>query len=259
MQLLKIKINPSYSTMSSFKFTSSLINILSFVLLLHTVFGANPIYQICSTSDNFTARNDDPYGTNLKKLMGYLSYSTPPSGFSFSSMGNNKYRPYGLALCRGDVSDIDCGSCVIEATSQVRQYCLYNKSAITWYDNCLVKYSNKNFSGQIDFQNVVYAWSFQNASDPTTFNPKARKLLRALARRATESQKMYAAGISKLGESLSIYGLVQCTRDLSGNDCNRCLQDAIKLQPECCDGKQGGRVMTGSCYFRYETYPFVKA
>jgi hypothetical protein len=71
-----------------FTFTSSLY-VLTFVLLLHKpVFGADPIFQICEKSGNLTNfTTNDPYETNLKKLMGDLSYKTPPSGFSFSSVG----------------------------------------------------------------------------------------------------------------------------------------------------------------------------
>ncbi|KAK3222930.1 hypothetical protein Dsin_009955 [Dipteronia sinensis] len=72
---------------------------------------------------------------------------------------------------------------------------------------------------------------------------------------------MYAAGEFKLegSEKETVYGMAQCTRDLSDGDCKTCLDGLIGDFPSCCDGKQGGRVVTGSCNIRYEIYPFVKA
>ncbi|XP_062151823.1 cysteine-rich repeat secretory protein 38-like [Alnus glutinosa] len=228
---------------------------LSFILLLQTVFGADPIFHICSTSDNFT--RNDPYDINLRILLGYLSFETPPTGYSFSSMGESQSQVFGLALCRGDVSYVDCASCVIEASNKVRDYCSYNKNGIIWYENCLVKYANNSFFGKIDYENMVYAWAVQNASDPSSFNPKVRNLLTELANQASGSRKMYKAGSLEIGEGRRVYGLTQCTRDISGSDCKVCLEEEIRRQPDCCDGKQGGRIMSGSCYFRYDVSPFV--
>ena len=90
---------------------------------------------------------------------------------------------------------------------------------------------------------MIYAWNTQNVSDPNSFNPKVRYLLTELAHQASESPKMYKAGVLKLDESRNLYGLVQCTGDLSGNDCTKCLEGATKQQPDCCDGKHGGRVI----------------
>ena len=56
----------------------------------------------------------------------------------------------------------------------------------------------------------------------------------------------------------TLYSLVQCTPDLSGTDCNNCLQDAIKILPSCCSGKQGGRIVFPSCNLRYELYQFYE-
>lgn len=89
--------------------------------------------------------------------------------------------------------------------------------------------------------------TLKNVSDPNSFNPKVRDLLTELAHQDSKSPKMYKAGVLKLIESRNLYGLVQCTGDLSRNDCTKCLDGAIKQQPDCCDGKQGGRVITGSC------------
>jgi hypothetical protein len=54
----------------------------------------------------------------------------------------------------------------------------------------------------------------------------------------------------------TIYGLVQCTPDLSLQDCNRCLDAAISEIPSCCINKIGDRVVKPSCIIRYESYLF---
>ncbi|KAL8222739.1 hypothetical protein R6Q57_020140 [Mikania cordata] len=47
--------------------------------------------------------------------------------------------------------------------------------------------------------------------------------------------------------------------DLSSGACKTFLDDAINILPSCCDGKEGGRVVGGSCNIRYEIYSFVNA
>jgi hypothetical protein len=86
----------------------------------------------------------------------------------------------------------------------------------------------------------------------SSFNAKARKLLRELAKQASESPKMYKSGRLRIGEGMTINGLAQCSRDLIGSDCKQCLDDEVRQQPDCCDGKQGGSVVSGSCNIRYD-------
>ena len=56
----------------------------------------------------------------------------------------------------------------------------------------------------------------------------------------------------------TLYTLAQCTLDLSGYDCNRCIQIAIQTLPGCCGGKLGGRVLYPSCFARFEVYLFCQ-
>jgi hypothetical protein len=238
--------------MSSFS-----IYLLTFALLLQAIYGASPLYHFCSSSENFTT--NDPYTSNLRKLLGNLYYQTPPQGFGVGSVGQDPYKANGLALCRGDVEAADCRTCINEASTEIHKLCPYNKGAIVWYDNCLLKYINTDFLGKIDDQNKFYMWNLRNVSDPTTFNQKTRELLSLLAKDASATPKLYAAGELELEKSKKLYGLVQCTRDLSKSDCFKCLDGIIGELPRCCDGKEGGRVVGGSCNFRYEIYPFVTA
>ncbi|TYI05168.1 hypothetical protein ES332_A10G069600v1 [Gossypium tomentosum] len=174
--------------------------------------------------------------TNLNVLTDYLSIQAPPSGFGLGSIGQNPNQAYGLALCRGDVSTPDCKTCVVEAGSEIRKRCPYDKGAIIWYDNCLFKYANMEFFGHVDNQNKFYMWNLNNVSEPQSFNAKTKELLSDLATQAYANPKMYAAGEMELYGSNKLYGLTYC-----------------------CDGKGGGRVVGGSCNFRYEIYPFVNA
>ncbi|KAF5474590.1 hypothetical protein F2P56_006478 [Juglans regia] len=244
--------------MSSSQFTSS-IYLLTFALLLQTIFGASPLYHVCSSSHNFTSNG--PYESNLKKLLSYLHYKTPPQGFGLGSVGKfDQYQTHGLALCGGDVNSTECKTCVNEASNEIHKRCPYNEGAIIWYDNCLLKYSNKDFFGQIDNESRFYLLNVRNVSEPEVFNQKARDLLSQLAKEAsTVVPKMYAVGEVELGEWTKLYGYAQCTRDLSSMNCFKCLEDAIGELPSCCDGKEGGRVVGGSCNIRYEIYPFFSA
>ncbi|KAG8387239.1 hypothetical protein BUALT_Bualt02G0000800 [Buddleja alternifolia] len=61
---------------------------------------------------------------------------------------------------------------------------------------------------------------------------------------------------SKISSFLTLYTLVQCTRDLSELNCAQCLAIAIGNFPDVCPNRRGCRVLYSSCYVRYELYPF---
>lgn len=83
-------------------------------------------------------------------------------------------------------------------------------------------------------------------------------LLSELAGEASESKKMFASGEVEFDEGRKkVYGMAQCSRDLSKVDCKKCVDDAVGELPLCCQGKEGGRVVGGSCGIIYEIYPFL--
>ncbi|XP_059429061.1 cysteine-rich repeat secretory protein 38-like [Corylus avellana] len=231
------------------------LSLLFFCLSLHLANCALPLHHFCFSHEDYTANS--PYASNMKGLLNLLSTKVPPTGFGLCSTGESQNKISGLALCRGDVSSTNCKTCVVDAGKELRSRCAYRKGAIIWYDNCLLKYSNIDFFGEIDNKNKFYMCNVQDVDNPTSFNPKAKDLLSILSYKASDIPKVYAAGELELGSSLKLYGLAQCTRDLSGVDCMRCLYGVISELPNCCNGKRGGRVVGGSCNVRYELYPFV--
>ncbi|PON48524.1 Gnk2-like domain containing protein [Parasponia andersonii] len=237
--------------------TSSFIFSLIF---LHAATAADPLFHFCFNKENFTANS--PFAANLNELINNrLPIKVPPTGFGVSSTGQGgDSQVNGLGLCRGDVTTENCKACVVDAAKELQQRCPYNKGAVIWYDNCLLKYSDEYFIGQIDSRNRFYMWNVQDVKDPESFNPKVKELLSGLSNEASKTSRLYSTGeleFAAAGPDSKLYGLAQCTRDLKGIDCKKCLDDAISELPNCCTGKRGGRVVGGSCYVRYELYPIV--
>ncbi|GMN58088.1 hypothetical protein TIFTF001_027186 [Ficus carica] len=245
-------------------FSSKPISLLTFSLFffifLNAATAADPLFHFCFNKENYTANS--PFGANLNELLSSLSIKVPPTGFGVTStgkLGDNQVN--GLGLCRGDVSSADCKTCIVEAAKELQSRCPYNKGAVIWYDNCLLKYSDNYFFGQIDDTNRFYMWNVQDVEDPKSFDPKVKQLLSSVSDKASAISKLYATGelVLGTGPDPKLYGLAQCTRDLKGLDCKKCLDDSISLLPNFSSGKRGGRVVGGSCYVRYELYPIVDA
>ncbi|KAL6514288.1 hypothetical protein OROMI_034351 [Orobanche minor] len=207
-----------------FAYSSGLNLLLAFAFLLKTALGVDdPLFHFCSSSENFTSNSR--YHTNLNKVITYLNYQSPPTGFGKGAIHDPtpNSQAYGVALCRGDASVSDCKTCIADSSSEILKRCPYNKAAIIWYDNCLFKYTNRDFFGRIDDRNKFYMWNLRVVAEPVSFNRKTNELLNRLAKEAYAAPKLYAVGETDLGSEKKLYGLTQCTRDLSRVDCNKCL------------------------------------
>ncbi|KAH7837940.1 hypothetical protein Vadar_019880 [Vaccinium darrowii] len=79
-----------------------------------------------------------------------------------------------------------------------------------------------------------------------------------IANRASidHSGKKFATREANISSLQSIYGLGQCTPDLSDYNCKQCLLNAITKLPEA---RLGGRNLFRSCFVWFEMYPFYNA
>ncbi|KAL3615192.1 hypothetical protein CASFOL_040853 [Castilleja foliolosa] len=235
-------------------------------ILIFTLYLLIPIaFSINDTQlDYICLDNNKPFTSNYNQsrtsLVLDIIIFNPASfkGFrnvSQNSIKNNEQeRAYGLALCRGDVSSDDCKACVNNATTTlVNLKCPDSRSAIIWRDYCFFKYSDANFFGKIDISNAYISMSDSIFMSPY-FRETARNLMVRLQKVAIASPMLYAdEKFVLVGTQYTLYGMVQCTRDLVKDDCKKCLDSAIR---ELSITKQGARVVYGSCNVRYETYDF---
>ncbi|GKV19273.1 hypothetical protein SLEP1_g29558 [Rubroshorea leprosula] len=141
------------------------------------------------------------------------------------------------SLCRGHITTEICQKCIASASIDVAQRCPTGYEAVIWYGQYMVHYSNRS----------IYS--------VMTTGPKEDLMIsRDVLERVTQK---FATKEVKFNEFQDVCRLAQCTPDISGDECNRCLQFAIGGLPECCSGKEAGFALYPSCILRYQITPFI--
>ncbi|KAL5702957.1 hypothetical protein ACHQM5_028111 [Ranunculus cassubicifolius] len=207
---------------------------------------------------NYTANSN--FQDNLRLLLSDISNNTVHSNSLFynDTVGRIPDSVYGLFQCRGDILPDDCKNCVKRAAERIMDLCPYRKESIVFYQECSLQYSNKLFVSTVQFEPTYQLNNPANFSDPDLFSPKKNELMDRLVVQALASPNLFASGVENVTTSQKIYGLVQCTQDLSRNDCDRCLRRAVSGVTECCDKMLSVFTLKPSCNARYENYPFFQ-
>ncbi|KAK8297325.1 hypothetical protein V6Z12_D05G181700 [Gossypium hirsutum] len=128
-------------------------------------------YHFCLGPGNDTATAS--YKSDLTLLLDYMSSNASDKSFYNDSLNGI----YSLFLCRGDVSSDVCRVCVSNASQTLTQTCPSDKRAIIWYDQCLFRYSNINFLGQLELYPRLFMWSALNNTSPEEGDIGTRELL----------------------------------------------------------------------------------
>ncbi|KAF9601574.1 hypothetical protein IFM89_020430 [Coptis chinensis] len=197
------------------------------------------------------------YEANLSILLSSMANnSTSPDNTRFftSTVRSNSDGIYGLFQCRLDFSSQDCNKCAKTATEEVTIRCPFRKESVIYYFECWLHYSDKPFISTMQVDPTLYVYNPNNISDPDQFSPKRNELMEGLVARAvSNSSTLFAVGENYFTSSKNIFGLAQCTQDISRTDCGKCLNTSVFELPTCCEG---GRVIKPSCNIRFELFNF---
>ncbi|XP_020092885.1 cysteine-rich receptor-like protein kinase 10 [Ananas comosus] len=241
-----------------------LCSLLLLILLRTPTSKSQPISVNCTSDANYTANS--AFESNLNLLLSSLPSAAAPSGFYNTTVGRSGAdQVYGLALCRGDISAADCNNCLTTATQDAVANCPHSTSNTMWYDTCMLRYSDQSFFSVADSSFHINMWNVQSVTNPRLFVDQLGQLLTSLAMKATDGSgrpPLFAVGqvnftnFQKIGNFHSIYGLVQCTRDLSLTGCYGCLMGCIGHIPKCCNTTIGAIIFGGNCVIQFRPAPF---
>ncbi|KAL0442889.1 UNVERIFIED_CONTAM: Cysteine-rich receptor-like protein kinase [Sesamum latifolium] len=180
----------------------------------------DPPFKLCDTPD-FAVNSS--YRACLDGLLSLLSYAIPPLSKSYyTSVRTHSDRVYVLFLCYRYSTENQCQTCLHTILQDMRKRCMYKSDATVWHEYCLFRYSSRDF------------YAFDPSSD------------------------MHSNGAIPFTEDSSLYAFVQCFNHLSPSDCNTCLETGIKEVLDRCNSSRGARLLSRSCFRRYERYAFYE-
>ncbi|XP_039685907.1 cysteine-rich receptor-like protein kinase 29 isoform X3 [Medicago truncatula] len=249
-------------TIVSSKLLFSFYSFLLFIIIIVSQAQGQPDfvrYSCLNNNGNYTANST--YQNNLNTLLSNLTSNTQINyGFYNFSYGQNTDKVNAIGLCRGDVKPDVCRSRLNDSRVLLTKLCPNQKEAIGWYEDYMLRYSNQSIFGILEWSPKFYMSNPNNVTEVDPFNRVLGNLMRKLREIAASSDsrlKFAADNATDVNLNFqTIYGLVQCTPDLSEQDCNDCLEFAISEIPIYCYNKIGCRVVKPSCNIRYEVYRF---
>ncbi|KAF8030085.1 hypothetical protein BT93_E2494 [Corymbia citriodora subsp. variegata] len=229
--------------------------LLLLLLMFASTINAQFPATYCGSTGNFTANST--YETTLTILLSSISTANDMLlGYGIFNVSapvidsSEILHVYGL--CHGDYTVVNCRICLIGLAANMSRLCPLQKEAIVYTGNCIIRYSNTSFLGTLMTEPSYLASTTDIASSPDAYDAAMRKLLDVLLAEAARggSSKKYASGDQSVGPDM-IYALVQCTPDLTEQQCNDCLDIGIQEIRGCCVGYTGVRFMVPNCLILY--------
>ncbi|KAL2931889.1 putative cysteine-rich receptor-like protein kinase 20, partial [Bienertia sinuspersici] len=189
------------------------------------------------------------FQSNLNLLLSNLSREAVTNKFYNSTVGEGVDKVYGLYLCNGAYTDQLCQDCITVAAGQVRQKCPHDIEAIVFYGQCLLRYSNRSIFAiedvsvyfNFDYGPMVYKQYDQQLSS---------MLINLFNKAIVDNTSLtFATGVVYVTATIALASYVDCTPDLTPDDCRNCLQVGLSRLP--LNGRQLGNTVQPSCRLSY--------
>ena len=124
------------------------------------------------------------------------------------------------------------------------------------------RYANREIYGVDDEDNSRYGWSYSVGNitnDPNQFNKIFSKTIDKLIKKAAYNTTYngYATEETSYPGFQTLYTLVQCSPDVLGLTCQKCLGRIYRTSLFCCNrGRLWMMIFRTNCQIRYDTEPF---
>ncbi|KAL2927773.1 Cysteine-rich receptor-like protein kinase 19 [Bienertia sinuspersici] len=184
------------------------------------------IHHNCSSEDGQFDQGSE-YQTNLYYLLSNLTSNSGSTKFYNFSIGENQNKVYGLYLCYYGIDTQLCQNCVQTAQNRILQDCTSNAEAIVWYSLCMLRYANRSIFATNDVSR--YHLFKAGPAKYGQYNQKMSQTFISLFDVASSGCLSMASAVtlSILEVNLFLTPQVDCTPDLSKDDCRSCLRTAL--------------------------------
>ncbi|KAL4395139.1 hypothetical protein AHAS_Ahas02G0222100 [Arachis hypogaea] len=143
----------------------------------------------------------------------------------------------------GDLDPIECSKCVQNSVNQIGLVCPYSLSASLQLEGCYIRYEHFDFLGKLDTSLRYKKCNKNVVSNDVEFLRRRDDVLGDLQARRNSDFRVSNSGL--------VEGYAQCLGDLSAENCNSCMAEAVMKLTRFCGSAVSGDVFLGQCYARY--------
>ncbi|CAO2818024.1 unnamed protein product [Amaranthus hypochondriacus] len=184
---------------------------------------------------------------SISQKFGNLSRSTEEH--------DNTNKVYALYDCRRDLTLTTCHHCVVDATNNVLHRCP-SLEAIVMYEECILRYANRPIVSIME--QIPYFFDCQitipdGGELSRIIKPIFTNLIDEAVSNNSTTSKYFAAKKEDYLKYQKVSCLLQCTPDITQQECKDCLTEALNATLEC--GSSSGMVsyyIVPSCRMRYD-------
>ncbi|KAG6393066.1 hypothetical protein SASPL_147296 [Salvia splendens] len=186
------------------------------------------------------------YSQALSSLYGTLLSQSSKSKFYMASTGTGQTSISGLFQCRGDLSNLDCYTCVSRLPILIDKLCGKPIAARLQLYGCYMLYEVAGFA-QISGMEMLYKSCSGANVGGAGFEQKRDAALSSL-------ESGMSGGFFTTSYE-AVYVLGQCEGDVGANDCVECVKNAVQKAQVECGSSISAQIYLHKCFIGYSYYP----
>ncbi|KAF8394233.1 hypothetical protein HHK36_020440 [Tetracentron sinense] len=233
------------------------LSLLYLTLVFLTGFAFFP--SIKTASDYFTLAYkgcakqtfSDPngvYSQTLSALFTSLISQSSKTKFFKTTSGQAQTTISGLFQCRGDLSNVDCYTCISKLPEISNRLCGKSVAARVQLLGCSIRYEIVGYQ-QISGFDLLFKTCSSSRATVNGFEQWRDSAFSAMENGVVSGNGFYTTSYE------SVYVLAQCEGDLSTGDCSQCVKTAVQKAQVECGSSISGRIYLHKCYISYSYYP----
>ncbi|KAI3823065.1 hypothetical protein L1987_04491 [Smallanthus sonchifolius] len=214
-------------------------------LLISAADNNNLVYKGCAKQ-----ALSDPngvYSSSLSVIFGTLIQQSSKSKFFKTTSGTGQSSVSGLFQCRGDLSNVDCYSCVSRLPILMDKLCGKTVAARVQLLGCYMLYEVYGFA-QISGMELLYKTCGKTNAGFQERRDSAFSSLESVVG-SGNGGGFYTTSYE------SVYVLGQCQGDLGTSDCGNCVKSAVQRAQVECGSSVSGQIYLHRCFISYNYYP----
>ena len=189
------------------------------------------------------------YSSALSAIFGTLIQQSSKAKFFKTTSGSGQASISGLFQCRGDLSNLDCYSCVSRLPILMDKLCGKTVAARIQLLGCYMLYEVSGFA-QISGMEMLYKTCGSTNAGGSGFEERRDSAFTTL-----ESGIGSGNGGFYTTSYESLYVLGQCQGDLGTSDCGECVKNAVQRAQVECGSSISGQIYLHRCFISYSYYP----